>query len=78
MLETYGGHSCMSSVLIQPIYSPRTSDGGRSRVMMVEDGGCKSCVMWMVPDRLRDVWIDHRSSMANATSRSVDRSVESG
>ena len=44
----------------------QSSDGGRSRVMMVEDGGCLSCVVWMVPDRSRDVWIDHRSSMANA------------
>jgi len=45
---------------------------------MVEDGGCLSCVVWIVPDRSRDVWIDHQSSMANAMSRSVDRSVESG
>ena len=66
------------TALIPPIYSPRTSDGGRSRVIMVEDGECLSCVVWMVHDRSRDVWIDHQSSMANPMSRSVDRSVESG
>ena len=38
------------TALIPPIYSPRTSDGGRSRVIMVEDGECLSCVVWMVPD----------------------------
>ena len=43
MAETHGGCSCESSALIPPIYSPRTSDGGRSRVMMVEDGGYLSC-----------------------------------
>ena len=62
---------CAHSTNLQSLDEGRSSNDGRGWWMLV-------VVVWMVPDRSRDVWIDHRSSMANAMSQSVDRSVESG